>query len=209
MATPLRSLSYRHQWLYDTISRTAALTVGGEARFRQLALQGVPLLEGSQVLDLCCGCGQTTRFLVAKGAQVTGLDASPRSLGRARQQVPQAQFVQGWAEEMPFTAGKFDLVHSSAAIHEMTPNQRRDIFQECWRVLKPGGWLTLVDFHRPHNPLLWPGLALFLWLFETETAWELLRADLEVELRSLNFQQPQLQLHGQGSLQVIQAQKPG
>jgi len=33
-------LGYRYQWLYDLISRLAALSVGGEARFRQLALQG-------------------------------------------------------------------------------------------------------------------------------------------------------------------------
>ena len=55
MATILRDLSYRYQWLYDAIARLSALSVGGEARFRQLALQGLPLQEDTQVLDLCCG----------------------------------------------------------------------------------------------------------------------------------------------------------
>jgi hypothetical protein len=33
VATIFRDLSYRYQWLYDTISRLASLKVGGEARF--------------------------------------------------------------------------------------------------------------------------------------------------------------------------------
>jgi len=43
MATIFRDLSYRYQWLYDGISRLAAVTVGGEPRFRQLALQNLNL----------------------------------------------------------------------------------------------------------------------------------------------------------------------
>jgi demethylmenaquinone methyltransferase/2-methoxy-6-polyprenyl-1,4-benzoquinol methylase len=208
MATVLRSLSYRYQWLYDGISRLAALSVGGERRFRHLALQGLDLTPDTAVLDLCCGSGQTTRFLVAAGPKtVMGLDASPRSLQRARQQVPAAEFVQGWAEDMPLAGDRFDVVHTSAALHEMAPDQRRQIFQETWRVLKPGGTFALVDFHRPHNPLMWPGLALFLWLFETETAWGMLKADLAEELQAIGFHIQRQQLYVEGSLQVIQARK--
>ncbi|MEB3251824.1 MAG: class I SAM-dependent methyltransferase [Cyanobacteriota bacterium] len=208
MATPLRFLSYRYPWLYDGISRTAALTVGGERRFRGLALQNIVLTPTSVVLDLCCGGGQTTDFLIRSGAQVTGLDASPRAIERARHRVPHATFVEGWAEAMPLADGSFDLVHSSAALHEMEPDQRRRIFAEVWRVLKPGGQFVLVDFHRPQNPLFWPGLALFLWLFETHTAWGMLTVDLGQELASLGFVDQQGQLYAGGSLQVIQVAKP-
>ena len=49
MATFLRPLSYRYQWLYDAISRTAALAVGGERRFRHLALEGIVITSEMEV----------------------------------------------------------------------------------------------------------------------------------------------------------------
>ncbi|WP_333427355.1 hypothetical protein [Microcoleus sp. F4-D5] len=36
----------------------------------------------------------------------------------------------------------------------------------------------MVDFHRHTNPVFKPGFAVFLWLFETETAWNLSETDL-------------------------------
>ncbi|MFE4107900.1 class I SAM-dependent methyltransferase [Almyronema epifaneia] len=207
MATFLRPLSYRYQWLYDAISGAAALSVGGEKRFRHLALQGLAIQPESRVLDLCCGSGQTTQFLVSLSNHVTGLDASPRSLERAKNNVPEADYVEAWAEEMPFAESYFDWVHTSVAMHEMQPKQRQQIFQEVYRVLKPGGVFALIDFHRPTNPVMWPGLALFLWLFETETAWELLQSDLPAQLQQVGFQTPEPKLYAGGSLQVIQAQK--
>jgi demethylmenaquinone methyltransferase/2-methoxy-6-polyprenyl-1,4-benzoquinol methylase len=113
MATILRDWSYRYQWLYDGISRFTALSVGGEARFRQLALQGLTIHSDTQVLDLCCGSGQTTQFLVKLSQNVTGLDASPKSLQRARLNVPEASYVEAFAEEMPFADNLFDVVHIS------------------------------------------------------------------------------------------------
>jgi demethylmenaquinone methyltransferase/2-methoxy-6-polyprenyl-1,4-benzoquinol methylase len=63
--------------------------VGGEARFRQLALQGLTINPETKVLDLCCGSGQATQVLVQYSQDVTGLDASPLSLKRAQQNVSQ------------------------------------------------------------------------------------------------------------------------
>ncbi|MHC5738565.1 class I SAM-dependent methyltransferase [Nostoc sp.] len=207
MATILRDWSYRYQWLYDGISRLAALSVGGEARFRQLALQGLTIHSDSQVLDLCCGSGQTTEFLLKTSQNVTGLDASPKSLQRARLNVPKASYVEAFAEEMPFADNLFDVVHTSVALHEMQPQQLRKIINEVYRVLKPGGVFTLVDFHAPTNPIFWPGISVFLWLFETETAWELLKTDLGEFLTKTGFEVSKSTLYAGGSLQVIQAKK--
>lgn len=207
MATILRDWSYQYQWLYDAVSQIAALSVGGETRFRQLALQDLHIQPETKVLDLCCGSGQATQILVQRSKQVTGLDASPLSLRRARQNVPQAEYVKAFAEAMPFPDNHFDLVHTSMALHEMQPEQRQQIVSEVYRVLNPGGHFALVDFHSPTNPIFWPGLSLFFTLFETETAWQLLQIDLPALLTKTGFQIGHTALHAGGSLQVIQAQK--
>ncbi|BAY80154.1 type 11 methyltransferase (plasmid) [Nostoc linckia NIES-25] len=207
MATILRDWSYRYQWLYDSISRLAALGVGGEGRFRQLALQGLTIDSDTQVLDLCCGSGQATQFLVKLSQNVTGLDASPFSLQRAQKNVPSASYVQAFAEEMPFADNLFDVVHTSVALHEMEPQQLRKIINEVYRVLKPGGVFTLIDFHAPTNPIFWPGVSVFLLLFETETAWELLKTDLPGLLTETGFEVGKPTLYAGGSLQVVQAKK--
>ena len=207
MATILRDWSYQYQWLYDGISKITALSVGGEAKFRQLALEGLTIESETKVLDLCCGSGQTTRFLVQRSRNVTGLDASPLSIRRAQQNVPEADYVEAFAEQNPLPNDAFDLVHTSAAMHEMKPEQLLQILKEVHRVLKPNGVFTMVDFHAPTNPVFIPGLAVFFWLFETETAWQLIKINLEELLEEIGFKVQNQQLHAGGSLQVIQAQK--
>ncbi len=207
MATFLRTLSYRYQWLYDGISRIAALSVGGENKFRHLALQGLTINSDSRILDLCCGSGQATQILTKISRNVTGLDASPLSLERAKENVPQANYVEAFAEDIPFAENKFDLVHTSAALHEMQPEQLQKILKEVYRILQPGGVFAIVDFHQPTNPLFVPGLWVFFWLFETETAWKLLRSDLPGLLRDVGFKVEEPKLYAGGSLQVIQARK--
>ncbi len=208
MGTILRTWSYQYQWLYDGISRVAAIAVGGEYRFRRLALTGLNIDPHAKILDLCCGSGQVTGILLEHSDDVTGLDVSPLSLSRCRRNVPQAKYVEALAEEMPFAEGEFDLVHTSAAMHEMTRSQLAQIFTQVYRVLKPGGVFTMVDFHQPTNPLFIPGLAVFFWLFETESAWQLIDIDLVEMLRDVGFKiNSDPVLYGGGSLQVIQGYK--
>ncbi|OKH25596.1 SAM-dependent methyltransferase [Hydrococcus rivularis NIES-593] len=207
MATILRPLSYKYQWLYDGISRLATLGVGGEKRFRHLALQDLDIKPDTEILDLCCGAGQTTRFLVQFSNRVTGLDASALALQRAARSVPQANYIEGLAEKMPLADGQFDLVHASVALHEMESEQLKQILSEVYRVLKPGGIFAAIDLHKPTNGLFWLPLATFMWLFETETAWQLLEADLVEQLKAVGFSECQQRLYLGGSLQVIQARK--
>jgi demethylmenaquinone methyltransferase/2-methoxy-6-polyprenyl-1,4-benzoquinol methylase len=112
MATIFRTWSYQYPWLYATVSWLATLGVGGENRFHQLPLQSLTLAPDTRILDLCCGGGQATQFLVQKSQKVTGLDASPVALKRAALIVPQADYVQAMAESMPFADAEFDLVHT-------------------------------------------------------------------------------------------------
>lgn len=207
MATVLRDLSYKYQWLFDLIVGVSSLSVGGEAQFRQLPLKGLMIRTDMKVLDLCCGSGQATAYLVNRSQRVVGLDADPIAIQRARQRVPAADYVQAWAENMPFPDNEFDIVHTSATLHEMQSTQLMQILSEVHRVLKPNGCFTQVDFHRPKNWLLRLNLYFFLWLFENETAWSLIELNLPNLLTNMGFRIMKFKLHAGGSLQVIQAHK--
>jgi demethylmenaquinone methyltransferase/2-methoxy-6-polyprenyl-1,4-benzoquinol methylase len=207
VATILREWSYRYPWFYNAISWLAALSVGGEQRFRQLALTDIEMTSDMEVLDLCCGNGQATRYLVQHSSKVTGLDASPLAISRAQQVAPDAKYIEGWAESMPFPEQRFDVVHASVALHELQPVQLWRTLQEVHRVLKPGGVFTFVDFHPPFHPLFNVSLGLFILLFETETARQFLKTDVADLLVRVGFRQTRRLLYAGGSLQVIQTYK--
>ncbi len=207
MTTILRSWSYRYQWLYDTVSKIAAIPVGGDYKFRRLFLRDLTIEPDSKVLDLCCGSGQATEILVQFSQDVTGLDASPKSLDRARRNVPQAKYIQAFAEEMPCKDNQFDLVLTNTAMHEMQPDRLQQIFKEVYRVLKPNGIFAIVDFHKPNNWFFKAGVAIFFELFETETAWKFIDADLKQLLTETGFENYSDRLYAGNSLQVVQATK--
>ena len=208
MATILRDWSYRYQWFYDTVSALAALSVGGEQRMRKLFLKDLEINPDAKVLDLCCGAGQATQELVKHFQNVTGLDASPIAIQRAKRNVPQANYVEAFAEKMPFSDRSFDLVITNTAMHEMDSAQLQQIIEETYRILTPDGQFIIIDFHRPTNPLFWLPVATFLWLFETETAWELIKTDLSQLLINSGFKVESCQLYAGGSLQVLRSGKP-
>jgi len=74
--------------------------------------------RGEKILDLGCGPGQLTQKIAERGADVTGLDASPEMIGQARQNYPKLRFVLEDAARMQFD-GEFDAVFSNAALHWM------------------------------------------------------------------------------------------
>ena len=207
MATPLRYLSYQYPWLYQTISKATALAVGGHRHFHQLPLKNLKISATDRILDLCCGRGEATEILLEYSPHVTGLDASPKAIAYAQTHPPQATYIEAFAQDLPFDDNSFGIVHTSVALHEMPPDTLRAILSESHRVLKLGGTFTTIDFHRPTNLLMWPGLATFLWVFETETAWQLLKEDLPHLLKDAGFSQVNQTLHAGGSLQVVQATK--
>jgi len=136
---------------------------------------------------------------------VTGLDASPLFLQLARKNVLSANYVEAFAESMPFPDCLFDTsvqlcCDARNAIGEIATNLSGSIL-----VIKPGGLFILVDFHLT-NPVFWAGLAVFLWLFETETDLGSLLA--EVGWRSYNSEEDQQpKLYAGGNIQVIEVQK--
>ena len=75
------------------------------------------------------------------------------------------------------------------------------------RLLKPGGWLVVVDLH-PADPLMRLPQQIFCALFETDTATAMLEDDLPAQLSALGFLHVEQELMAGRALQRITAQRP-
>jgi trans-aconitate methyltransferase len=91
--------------------------------------------SGERVLDLGCGDGQLTERLVATGARVQGVDASPQMVAAARGRGLEAD--QANAESLPYADAAFDAVFSNAALHWV--RNQDAMLAQVHRVLRPGG----------------------------------------------------------------------
>ncbi len=98
------------------------------------------LAPSSRALDLGCGTGLVSAELVARGCRVVGLDVSEKMLARARERAPQASFVKGRAEDMPFASASFDAAVSAQAFHWF---DQPSVFAELRRVVRPGGIVAI------------------------------------------------------------------
>ncbi len=94
-------------------------------------------------LDVGCGEGRICRMLKGFGMATVGLDATARLLEVARERDPGGDYRHGFAEDLPFADGSFDLVVSCVALIDIT--DFRAAIAEMARVLAPGGTLWVAN----------------------------------------------------------------
>lgn len=105
------------------------------------------------ILDLGCSVGMSTFALqdVYPQAKITGLDLSPYFLAvanyRAQQQNFQIDWVHAAAEATGLTSESFDLVSIFLVCHELPQSATRQIFEEARRLLRPNGYLAIMDMN--------------------------------------------------------------
>jgi ubiquinone/menaquinone biosynthesis C-methylase UbiE len=98
-------------------------------------------------IDLGCGPGQTTRFLVHCGMPgVLGVDISEQMVQVASQLNPSLPFETADMLRLPYADHAFGSAIAFYAIVHFTYEQVRTAFREMSRVLVPGGQL-LFSFH--------------------------------------------------------------
>lgn len=98
-------------------------------------------VEGRRVLEVGCGAGQCTRWLVSQGAVAVGLDLSARQLEHSQRLDARtgvvAPVVQGDATRLPFGAEVFDIACSAFGAVPFLADSAT-VMHEVARVLRPG-----------------------------------------------------------------------
>lgn len=122
-----------------------ALGVGNPVRRAELR-------PGETVLDVGSGGGIDSILaanFVRPGGRVIGIDVIEEMLARARANAAAAgvgdscEFLHGEMEAIPLPAGSVDAVISNGVIN-LSPRKSR-VLAELYRVLRPGGRLTMAD----------------------------------------------------------------
>ncbi|MBI2908510.1 MAG: methyltransferase domain-containing protein [Chloroflexi bacterium] len=150
------ALAFR--WLTPFYDMANDLMGYGRTLMRRTA--AVADLEGGErVLDVGCGTGSLLLELKSRHPDVeaTGIDADPDVLRIAANKLSRAglsvRLIQGYAQELPFPSGHFDLVASTLIFHHLPTPVKREAAREIQRVLKNGGAFILADFGKPGNLL--------------------------------------------------------
>lgn len=122
-----------------------------EARRIRALLHREGVGDGANLLDVACGTGNHMVHL-ARWYRVTGVDASPRMLARARRKLPRARFHRGRMQSFRMDQ-RYDAVIClfSAIGYVRTPAELRTTLHNLSRHLAPGGVLVIEPWIDPRK----------------------------------------------------------
>ena len=114
------------------------------------------LQPGERVVDVGSGAGFDSFVAadqVGTTGRVVGVDMTPEMLKKSRDTADalgfaHVEFREGLAESIPVEDGWADAVISNGVINLCA--DKKAVFEEIHRVLKPGGWLQFADIANGH-----------------------------------------------------------
>ena len=199
-------LSWKAAWELEVAARTVHAGIWqdagaeGDAKLRQsyhdiLKVQ-IPN-QPQDILDLACAVGLSTFAMqeIYPHAKITGLDLSPYFLAVANYRAQQRQAKINWlhaqAESTGLPDGSFDLVSIFLMCHELPQSATRQIFAEMRRVLRPGGYLAIMDMN-PKSEVYKKMPAYILTLLKSTEPYldEYFALDIEQTIVEAGFQTP-------------------
>jgi ubiquinone/menaquinone biosynthesis C-methylase UbiE len=106
------------------------------------------IIEGKQVLEVGSGRGGGAKYIAGNlnPASYIGMDLAQNAVDLANNlhKLPNLKFIQGSAESIPFPDNTFDVIVNVESCHAYGSVSK--FLSEATRVLKPNGYLLLVDF---------------------------------------------------------------
>jgi len=160
-------MDYDRSDIAITYDQARALTPARRLRWQRLLSTHVDQSAISLVVDLGCGTGRFSEMLAAElGAWVMGFDPSEKMIDRVRRKPVAAPvaFARASAHALPLADSCVDLVFMSQVYHHLPAPAA--VAQECWRVLRGGGYVCVRTGTRENNvvaPRFFPAVRAMLY----------------------------------------------
>lgn len=153
---------FERQWLVNLI------LWGNFARLREAALDALGQELEGRTLQIACVYGNLTPRLVARlapDARLDVVDILPIQLGNLAAKLPNANaatLICADSAGLPCESAHYDRALLFFLLHEQPEEVRRRTLAEALRVVRPGGQVIVVDYHRPRalHPLYLPMAAI-------------------------------------------------
>ena len=99
--------------------------------------------DNSQILDIGCGTGNFLNKLkkINKNIGLFGIDESEKMIKIAQNKFKEINFTTANAKDLPFKDNSFNLTTIIDAFYYF--NDKKRVFSECYRILKPNGYLFI------------------------------------------------------------------
>jgi demethylmenaquinone methyltransferase/2-methoxy-6-polyprenyl-1,4-benzoquinol methylase len=147
---------------YDLINHLLSVNIDKQWRRRVVQKLGALLPPEARVVDVGCGTGDLSIELFENtAAHVTGVDFCGPMLKLAKEKAPQLQFIEGDALRLPFAEASFDGLTTGFALRNFADVDRG--LRELLRVLKPNGYVAILEFSHPANPVFASFVRFYNW----------------------------------------------
>ena len=107
-------------------------------------------LHKKDVLEIGVGCGSNAQLLARNAGSFTGVDLTEYAVNTTRKRLNffglKGNVIRMDAEKMEFKDNTFDFIWSWGVIHHSS--NTRNILEEIHRVLRPGGTVVTMVYHR-------------------------------------------------------------
>ncbi len=138
---------------YDFLNRL--LSAGIDVQWRKSLVRAATGSAPKALLDIATGTGDVAIMLAnaAAEAKITGLDISSNMLEIARQKTrkrdlsDRIHYVLGDSENLPFEDNTYDAITVAFGVRNFENTLLG--LEECYRVLKTGGSLSVLEFSQP------------------------------------------------------------
>ena len=121
--------------------------VGRRQLVTELIKTWMPHGPEGPILDVGCGTGGNLSFLENWGCG-TGADLSPVALDYARRR-KLSRLTQASGQALPYASDTFGLVTAFDVLYHRWVTNDDSVVRECFRILRPGGWLLVMDSALP------------------------------------------------------------